>query len=156
MAVARRHSGGLWEHQRAAIETAARYLNAPDVDGKSCLITMPTGTGKTGVIASIVNALPSVTGHRLVLTPWNALVVQLIEDLSGRFWENLPARDRPALLPVRRLPPSSELESLLDDAPPTIFVATIAAIAVAARRANAGAYDLAQLFAGFGVVIVDE
>src|SRR5438034_11437982 len=126
MAIARRGRGGLWEHQRLAVETARQYLAAADVGDASALITMPTGTGKTGVIASIATALPEVTGHRLVLTPWTALVIQLITDLKGRFWDRIPAEQRPELLPVRRLPPSSQLPSLIDQ-DPTIFVATIAA-----------------------------
>ena len=116
---------------------------------------MPTGTGKTGVIATIATAIPKVSGHRLVLTPWNALVVQLIDDLRGRFWQRIPQDMRPPMLPVRRLPPSSQLSSLRG-ADPTIYVATIAAISVAAKRADAGAYDLAEVFSGFGCVLVDE
>lgn len=47
-----------------------RYLAAADVGDASALLTMPTGTGKTGVIATIAMAIPEVPGHRLVLTPW--------------------------------------------------------------------------------------
>ena len=99
-----REANGLWEHQRQAVATARRYLAAPEVGDASALITMPTGTGKTGVIATIATALPEVTGHRLVLTPWNALVVQLIDDLRERFWQRIPEEIRPPILPVRRLP----------------------------------------------------
>jgi superfamily II DNA or RNA helicase len=150
---------GLWEHQRLAVEAAGRYLAAAEVGDMSALITMPTGTGKTGVIATIVTALPSVHGHRLVLTPWNALVTQLIDDLRGRFWQrltDLSGGAAPPLLPVRRLPPSTHLDHLPNLSTPTIFVATIAAISVAANRADAGAYDLADIFRDFGCVIVDE
>lgn len=130
-------------------------MAAPEVGESSALITMPTGTGKTGVIATVVAALPEVRGHRLVLTPWDALVVQLIDDLRGRFWQRIPIEQRPPMLPVRRLPPSARLASL-GGADPTIFVATIAAISVASRRAAAGAYDLPQVFSEFGCVLVDE
>jgi superfamily II DNA or RNA helicase len=152
---ARPPSAGLWDHQSRAVATALEYLTATEVGDASALITMPTGTGKTGVIAAITTALPEVRGHRLVLTPWKALTVQLISDLRGRFWERLAPRGRPDLLPVRRLPPSTQLDELSDDEP-TIFVATIAAISVAAKWAGAGAYDLSEIFSGFGCVLVDE
>lgn len=122
MAIARGTKGGLWEHQRLAVDKARQYLAATDVGEASALITMPTGTGKTGVIATIATALPEVGGHRLVLTPWNPLVVQLIDDLRGRFWHRIPQEMRPPMLPVRRLPPSSQLDSVAG-ADPTIFVA---------------------------------
>jgi superfamily II DNA or RNA helicase len=145
---------GLWDHQRRAIETAHSYLSAKEVSEASALITMPTGTGKTGVIATIATALPSVAGHRLVLTPWKPLVTQLMGDLAGRFWARLGEDSKPKLLPVRRLPPSTHLEELGETSEPTIFVATIAAISVASRWSDQGASPL--LFKDFGCVLVDE
>lgn len=143
---------GLWAHQRQAVDMARSYLAEPNVGDESALITMPTGTGKTGVIAAITTCLPEVKGHRLVLTPWVALVKQSINDLRGRFWDRLPERSRPSLMPVRRLPPSSQLHTL-KTADPTIYVATIAAISVAADTEG---LDLAPAFSGFGCVVVDE
>jgi len=146
--------GGLWAHQRDAIEVARGYLAAPDVHGESALITMPTGTGKTGVIAAITTCLPEVGGHRLVLTPWDALVKQMIGDLRHRFWERLGVMPDPATMPaVQRLLPSADLHKL-QTAPPTIYVATIAAIGVAAQ--SHGSRKLAKLFSDFGCVVVDE
>ena len=75
----------LWPHQRDAVEVARAYLTAPVAAGESALITMPTGTGKTGVIAAITTCLPEVKGHRLVLTPWNALVTQIITTYQNAF-----------------------------------------------------------------------
>jgi superfamily II DNA or RNA helicase len=150
-----RPTGGLWEHQRLAVDTARRYLAAADVGDASALLTMPTGTGKTGVIATIAMAIPGVSGHRLVLTPWTGLAFQMIVDLRARFWERIAVELRPELLPVRRLPSSSSLSTLADHEP-TVWVATIAAVSVAAARADAGAYDLAEVFSEFGCVMVDE
>ena len=146
----------LWEHQRKAVETIHAFLSASDREDRAALITMPTGTGKTGVIAATVTLLPSVMGHRLVLSPWDALVDQLIGDLRGRFWSRLPVDERPALPPVRRLPSSSDVERIRQTTESTIFVATIAAISVLARRASELDYDIGQVFSGFGCVIVDE
>lgn len=145
---------GLWAHQRQAVELVRQYV-AAGINSESALITMPTGTGKSGVIAAITTCLPEVTGHRLVLTPWDALVRQLIDDLSGRFWMRLPPELRPPMLPVRRLPPCSQL-STLASSDTTIYVATIAAISTAATNAETTGEDLSQMFAGFGCVLVDE
>jgi len=48
---------------------------------------MPTGTGKTGVIAVLCVVDPP-TGWSLILTPWKHLCDQMIDDLSERFWES--------------------------------------------------------------------
>lgn len=104
------------------------------------------------MIAAITNCLPEVSGHRLVITPWDALVRQLIGDLRERFCGRLPQTKRPTPLPVKRLPAASRLHSL-GDAEPTIDVATIAAISVAAADHGTG---LGRLFADIGCVIVDE
>jgi superfamily II DNA or RNA helicase len=154
MTGAERALDGLWEHQREVVELARRYVAAA-VDTESALITMPTGTGKSGVIAAITTCLPEVTGHRLVLTPWDALVRQMIDDLGQRFWQRLPAELRPPVMPVRRLPPYSQL-STLGNSETTIYVATIAAISVAARNAETNGEDLSQMFACCGCVLVDE
>jgi hypothetical protein len=56
--------GGLWEHQRRAVETVHAYLGSSNRGDRAALVTMPTGTGKTGVIAATVTLLPSMAGHR--------------------------------------------------------------------------------------------
>ncbi len=65
----------LWDHQREAVRTISEYLDSGERE-ESALITMPTGTGKSGVIAAAVALPPSLSQHRLVLTPWVALVNQ--------------------------------------------------------------------------------
>jgi superfamily II DNA or RNA helicase len=147
---------GLWEHQRKAVEVSDAYLRSASGADRAALITMPTGTGKTGVIAATVTLLPSLSGHRLVITPWDALVRQLEDDLRGRFWSRLPATQRPALPRVRHLPASSDFEQLRRTSEPTIFVATIAAVSVLARRAPELGYKIDELFSGFDCLIVDE
>ena len=46
---------------------------------------MPTGTGKTGVIAILSIGVPE-TDWSLILTPWKNLCEQLVGDLETRFW----------------------------------------------------------------------
>jgi superfamily II DNA or RNA helicase len=76
----------LWKHQKEAVETVAHYMEA-DSDG-SALIRMPTGTGKTGVIATVARALRNIQ-NVLILTPWAALREQLEKDLGVRFWSKI-------------------------------------------------------------------
>src|SRR5713101_6431456 len=74
----------LWKHQRAALDFAISHLNKYD---SPCLIRMPTGTGKTGVIACLTRL--SNQGSALVLTPWAHLRIQMITDLEKGFWEKI-------------------------------------------------------------------
>jgi superfamily II DNA or RNA helicase len=84
----------LWPHQVSALELAGAYLaadrrlpsegNVPE----AALIKMPTGTGKSGVIAVLVRCLPMVR-RVLILTPRTALADQLRKDVSYRFWQHL-------------------------------------------------------------------
>ncbi|WP_158918704.1 DEAD/DEAH box helicase [Caulobacter sp. S45] len=86
---------GLRAPQRRAVAFVQAYLAAratpqAGVEREAALIKMPTGTGKTGVIAALACAAerPFKT---LVLTPRKALVRQMARDLSIRFWRNLKA-----------------------------------------------------------------
>jgi superfamily II DNA or RNA helicase len=138
------------------VEVVDDYLSGPAQDGRSALITMPTGTGKTGVVASSVAFPAALEGHRLVLTPWDALVRQLIRDLDHRFWERIGEQRPPTLPPIKRLPPSSRIELIESAEEPTVFVATIAAINVMAGKCAHDGRDLATVFGGFDLVFVDE
>ncbi len=84
----------LWDHQRAAIGTVAAYLRANKAiperpeHTEAALLKLPTGTGKSGVIAVIARCLPEVR-KILVLTPREALTKQLLRDIRFRFWKNI-------------------------------------------------------------------
>jgi superfamily II DNA or RNA helicase len=84
----------LWEHQRAAIETMLAYLCAdphlperPQVR-EAALLKLPTGTGKSGIVAVLARCLPKVK-RALILTPRESLVVQMSDDVRYRFWGHL-------------------------------------------------------------------
>jgi hypothetical protein len=90
---------GLWLPQRRAIAFANAYLSVTQTSGarpndeaafEAALIKMPTGTGKTAVIAALACASPLVS-KTLIITPRVALVRQMKFDLSYRFWEKLDA-----------------------------------------------------------------
>lgn len=84
----------LWEHQRAAIGTAVAYLAAdpkllsrPD-HREAALLKLPTGTGKSAIVAVLARCLFSVKST-LVLTPREALASQLHNDVRYRFWARI-------------------------------------------------------------------
>jgi superfamily II DNA or RNA helicase len=100
----------LWPHQKRAINFALRYLRQP-FEAEVALIRMPTGTGKTGVIAALSVALPPPQ-WTLVLTPWKNLCRQMILDLESRFWRSRGWR--PQFVPnVAQLYPRIPLPFLL-------------------------------------------
>ena len=79
---------GLWLPQRRAVAFAHAYLAAWDTgvaDGQAALVKMPTGTGKSAVIATLACVSPRVK-KVLILTPREGLVSQMRYDLSFRFW----------------------------------------------------------------------
>ena len=84
-----RPSAGLWAPQRRAVGTAVAYLGAVagSTPSESALIKMPTGTGKSGVIATLACALPKVR-RTLIITPRRSLVDQMLNDVHWRFWKH--------------------------------------------------------------------
>src|SRR5579862_2202744 len=147
----------LWPHQKDAIRTIHRYLSEEDNRDAAALITLPTGTGKSGVIAWAATQLPELKGHRLVITPWIALTRQLKEDIAQRFWTRLAAKDRPkSMPPVRLLPSSTRIDAVGEAEENTVYVATIAAISTLYNKCLADGEDIASLFRGFDAVFVDE
>ena len=84
----------LWEHQKAAIATVVAYLNGdkkiperPE-HKEAALLKLPTGTGKSGIIAVLARCLSSPR-KILVLTPREALTKQLLDDIRFRFWSHI-------------------------------------------------------------------
>jgi hypothetical protein len=71
-------------------EEASFYEKLEEDDPKyfSTLVRMPTGTGKTGVIA-ITSFLANNSGSTLILTPWKNLCNQLQSDLDIDFWDTI-------------------------------------------------------------------
>jgi superfamily II DNA or RNA helicase len=55
---------------------------------RQAMIRMPTGTGKTAVIATCAQLLKDKP-RCLVVAPWESLVKQLQRELAGRFWEKV-------------------------------------------------------------------
>lgn len=111
----------LWKHQEDALTFAVNHLNARD---GVCLVRMPTGTGKTGVIACLTQV--ANTGTSLVVTPWVTLREQMVGDLNKQFWEKIGshAAKRPKAVPM--LPKSAK--EVLKTGDPQVIVTTFASL----------------------------
>lgn len=115
----------LWPHQREAIAFAWSRLQVKSSKNVT-LVRMPTGTGKTGVIA-VLCVVDSPVGWSLILTPWKHLCDQMIEDIGGRFWESRGWT--PSMKPkVLRLFPRTLGAVLADQSPSLVLVATFATL----------------------------
>lgn len=92
----------LWSHQRQAIARMREYLTcfAQGLTAGSALVHMPTGSGKTGVIATLARCVPE-SRCVLVLTPRIALRQQLVRDITARFFERLDLAPDPADIPKK-------------------------------------------------------
>ena len=127
----------LWNHQKKAINEVLRYLTAyrRHQTMGSALVHMPTGSGKTGVMAVLARYAPQV-GSVLVLSPRIGLRDQLRRDIEARFFTNFG-------LDPRSLP---KKVVLLGDAPirswdrdgsdQSVFIGTIQKLHSLARRAD--------------------
>ncbi len=140
----------LWEHQKKAIHFALDRLRGSR-PRKAALLRMPTGTGKTGVIAVLSVAVPG-TGWSLVLTPWKNLCDQLVEDLELRFWttRNWAPSTKPK---VERLYPKTLSRVLKKTGTDWILVATFATL-VSIFKKKKKQYE--ELAARLSQVFVDE
>jgi len=84
----------LWGHQKTALSTAIAYINGEksiperEQQTEAALLKLPTGTGKSGIIAVLSRCSPQVR-KVLVLTPRKALTEQLQNDICYRFWRHI-------------------------------------------------------------------
>lgn len=80
----------LWDCQKEAIDKMRSYISVFQRGKtiKSALVHMPTGGGKTGVIA-IISRLAIEASCVLVLTPRVALRTQLFANIDNRFFHNV-------------------------------------------------------------------
>lgn len=73
----------LRDAQRAAFEKIRAYIDAPH-GGQSFLAVLPTGAGKSGLIATLAQS--QKIGSTLILSPRVAVCEQLAEQVSGGFF----------------------------------------------------------------------
>jgi superfamily II DNA or RNA helicase len=139
----------LWPHQKRAVQFALRYLRKP-FKARTGLVRMPTGTGKTGVIAVLSAGMPP-SNWTLVLTPWANLCKQMIDDIQEEFW-----KDRwtpPKEVTIQRLYPSKLADVLNSKDDQLILVATFSTL-VTIFKNQRDEYD--RLALKLSQVIVDE
>lgn len=75
-----------WPNQQKAVELAGDYLDAKK--DQQAMIRMPTGTGKTVVIATLAQLLEDYK-RVLIVAPWEHLVEQLEREISVKLWTKL-------------------------------------------------------------------
>lgn len=135
----------LWKHQSEALAFAIKHLNS---ESSACLVRMPTGTGKTGLIASLTRE--ANPGTSLVLTPWAHLRNQMISDLDRDFWTKIgvtpPKRDVVEMLPTTA-------KDVLKVTEPQVIVATFATLNQLRLDYTADYDNLAK---AISLVVVDE
>ena len=143
----------LWPHQWHALGMIECYLNAFSAGStdKYALVQMPTGSGKSGVIAIAARCLRD-TGAVLVLTPRVSLRNQLYRDIQGRFFKHIqyPAENLPKT--VERVD-DGDVPSLVGDSSDRVFVTTIQKLVSLASNQPAIFKKLAGVLS---LVIVDE
>ncbi len=101
---------GRWTHQYDAFAFVIKYLKrtATTKAPKSALIRMPTGTGKTGVMALTAGYATKPVADKIILivVPSRALRIQVKEAIDWRYWSVVGARPR-LWRPVREFTPST-------------------------------------------------
>jgi superfamily II DNA or RNA helicase len=145
----------LWPHQTEAVSRMTDYIEEYQAGAAtgSALVHMPTGSGKTGVIATLSRCLPC-TGCVLVLTPRVALRQQIVRDMRGRFFQRLDSAPELSDIPKQVF----ELDGASGDLTPdnieqTVFVATIQKLRSMTKRASP---ILQQLKRHVSLVMFDE
>lgn len=136
----------LWDHQRRALSFVIERMRA---NSPVCLVRMPTGTGKTGVIACL--SVISAPGRVLVLTPWKNLRDQMVSALQHGFWANVryPAPNEKTI--VGFVP--SSIKDVLSNTDAKVLVCTFTTLTEIQRSSP---QEYAALAASVDAVVVDE
>jgi superfamily II DNA or RNA helicase len=146
---------GLWPPQLEAVDCMRGYIRAYRDRNllQAALVHMPTGSGKTGVIAALVRCIPEVHGA-LVLTPRLGLREQLQRQIRAGFFENLSPPIDPARLPkqVIEIDTARDLQAVedLDD------VVLIATVQLVCRVREEHAAEWQRLLEHVSLLVLDE
>ncbi len=143
----------LWKHQKEALKTLVDYIdNSQKVNdySKSALIHLPTGSGKSGVIATI-SRFYSKVNHALILTPRIALRDQLFDDINEQFFNVLETKPSNYPKKVIKLESGSIIPAL--DGEQVVLVSTIQMIKSLNRNNKS---KLKVLIDNISLLILDE
>lgn len=143
----------LWQHQHKAIKMCERYFAAGT--SQAALVQLPTGTGKTGVMAALAS-LRSLEAPVLVVCPSAALVDQLRREFDGGFWNRLGADPNWTPEHVLHLLPSEidKIEDAIDSAKGNERVVAVGTIQALQQLHITPAYS--RICGQFGTVMFDE
>jgi superfamily II DNA or RNA helicase len=150
----------LWGHQVTAVETIQSYLASFSTHTTSALIRMPTGSGKT-VVMAVVSQLLQQVDSVLIVAPWAQLTEQLDKEISDRVWNKLKVDAWEARKRCRRFQ-AAEISDVLKKAgdDPTIFLCTNQSLerlyAASLDASSPRQKDYATLKAKISLVLVDE
>lgn len=150
----------LWPHQAEAADKLGRYfdsrLRSKTASAKhaSALVNIPTGGGKTAVIAAVAHWHPRVN-RALVLAPRAAIRDQLLLELSASRGHLLRVGLEPSALPktVHGIRAAGQIPDVLPGR--SIFVSTIQLVHDVARDPNRKDAYL-KLVRNFDAIFVDE
>lgn len=117
----------LYDFQQTAVKAVEHFLDRGESGGRSYIVSMPTGSGKSGVIAYVAQDRLGDEGDILLLCPWDALAKQLADDVGGRFWKHAGVDSSSMANPVR-LYPANALSAINAADGPMIWVMTFAAL----------------------------
>jgi len=114
------------------------------------LVHMPTGSGKTAVIAALARCIPEV-GCALILTPRVALRDQISSDVQSRAFARM--KRAPKRLPKSVQKIAGPLAIGAGEAESTVFIATIQMLE---RISRARPADFERLLSHVSLLMVDE
>lgn len=119
----------LKKYQHNAALMCIKYLSSEST--QNALVHLPTGTGKTGVMATLCVL---TDGNILIVVPNATLPVQVRNEIKTNFWKSIRIDISPDM-DIRILNSQSQLDSLRS-AEKTIFIATIQFIQENAYKSN--------------------
>jgi superfamily II DNA or RNA helicase len=113
---------------------------------------MPTGTGKTGVIA--LSGILLAKKDVLIVTPWDNLRTQMVEALETKFWENSgitkPEGFRAKAFSGKHL--VDQLKKIEPDTPRTFWVTTFQGLWTTSKSKD----TFSELRSRLDLVVIDE
>jgi superfamily II DNA or RNA helicase len=132
----------LWPHQKKAVKQIEGYLRAYDSDDGpgAALIGMPTGSGKTGIMAVVSRAL-STENSTLILVPSTALRKQVHEEITDAFWETIGDVPRDGHREVEKFLPSGAEEVFDQTDERSVYVCTIQTLSTLWRKREESYFD---------------
>ncbi|MBU1098933.1 MAG: DEAD/DEAH box helicase family protein [Bacteroidetes bacterium] len=91
----------LWDHQKEALKAILSYLDDEEAhqNQKSCLIHLPPGSGKTGIIAFLTRMIPGIN-LSLILSPRSGLRDQIFNQVNLEFFKTIKQKDSELLRKV--------------------------------------------------------